>query len=173
MKQRRLVVRTVILLVLASALGFTFYTNFFANNEIVKKGEKAPDFILENLQGEKVQLSDYEGKGIFLNFWGTWCKPCEKEMPYMENLYPEYSAKDVEILAVNVGESKLAVEKFKERFGLSFPILLDKDGEVVDAFGINPLPTTVLLNKEHEVVDTITGTLTEEMIRAHMERIKP
>ncbi|WLR49624.1 thiol-disulfide oxidoreductase ResA [Bacillus tianshenii] len=173
MKKRRLMMRTVILLVLAGALGFTLYTNFFSSKEVVGKGDQAPDFVLENLKGEKVQLSDYEGKGVFLNFWGTWCKPCEREMPYMQNLYPEYKEKGVEILAVNVGESNLAVEKFKERFGLTFPIILDKKGEVIEAFGVNPLPTTFLINKDGEIVDILTGTLTEDAIRAHMESIAP
>ncbi|MBU8879160.1 thiol-disulfide oxidoreductase ResA [Bacillus sp. FJAT-29790] len=174
MKKRRLVTRTVILLLLGAAVAYTLYANF--TKEDVKKvaiGEIAPDFVLVDMNGEKHQLSDYKGQGVFLNFWGTWCKPCEREMPYMNNQYNQFKDKGVTILAVNVGESELAVQKFADRLNLAFPILKDSDGQVQTAYKIGTLPATYMIDKDGKVVKYHTGQLTEEMIKDLMEQVKP
>lgn len=174
MKKRRLVMRTVILLVLGAAVAYTLYASITKDNiRKVAVGEKAPDFALVDMDGEKHRLSDYEGQGVFLNFWGTWCKPCEKEMPYMNNQYKQFTDEGVQVLAVNVGESDFAVKKFAERYGLAFPIVNDKDGQVQNAYAIDPLPATFLINPEGEVVKIHTGQLTEDKIRTFMEQIQP
>ncbi|MGG3891847.1 thiol-disulfide oxidoreductase ResA [Metabacillus fastidiosus] len=173
MKKNRLLVRTVILVILIGALGYTLYTNFFTTKELVKPGDQAPDFILTDLEGNKHKLSDYKGKGVFLNFWGTWCAPCEYEMPYMENQYNYYKDKGVVVLAVNIAESDIAVQNFVNKHELTFPILLDKDGQVKDAYGVKPLPTTFLIDKEGKVVEIQTRSMTERMVRDYMEKIKP
>ncbi|KKI93109.1 thiol-disulfide oxidoreductase [Bacillus sp. SA1-12] len=173
MKKKRLLMRSIILIVLIGALGYTLYTNFFVSKEKVKVGSAAPDFQLVDLQGNQHQLSDYKGKGVFLNFWGTWCEPCEREMPYMENQYEYYKEQGVVVLAVNIAESNVAVQSFVNRHDLSFPILLDKDRQVLNAFGVGPLPTTFLINPEGEVVHITSGSLTERMVRDFMEQIKP
>ncbi|KAF0816963.1 MULTISPECIES: thiol-disulfide oxidoreductase ResA [unclassified Cytobacillus] len=174
MKKQRLVMRTVILLVLGAAVAYTLYANFTKDKvQKVAVGESAPDFVLTDMDGNKHRLSDYEGQGVFLNFWGTWCKPCEKEMPYMNNQYKQFKDEGVQVLAVNVGETDLAVNKFSERYDLSFPIVIDKNSQVQSAYGINPLPATFLIDKEGKVVKYITGEMTEEMIKNYMEQIKP
>ncbi|AMX83035.1 thiol-disulfide oxidoreductase [Geobacillus subterraneus] len=172
-KQQRLVMRTAILLVLLAALGYTIYANFFTEKKAVAVGSTAPDFVLADLKGREHRLSDYRGKGVFLNFWGTWCKPCEREMPYMNELYPVYKKQGVEILAVNVGEPKLSVEKFAERFGLTFPIVIDRQDQVLNAYNVGPLPTTFLIDKNGEVKKIITGAMTKADIQRHLESIKP
>lgn len=165
--------RSLILTVLIGALAYTLYINFFTSKERVKVGSTAPDFVLTDLEGNKHQLSDYRGKGVFLNFWGTWCKPCEKEMPYIENQYDYYKTLGVEVLAVNIAESNVAVKGFADKHNLSFPIPIDKDKQVLDAYGVKPLPTTFLIDKEGKVVEITSGSMTERMVRDYMERIKP
>ncbi|MFC0271542.1 thiol-disulfide oxidoreductase ResA [Metabacillus herbersteinensis] len=173
MKKRRLLMRSLILTVLIGALAYTLYINFFTSKERVKVGSTAPDFVLTDLEGNKHQLSDYRGKGVFLNFWGTWCKPCEKEMPYMQNQYDFYKTQGVEVLAVNIAESNVAVKSFADKHNLTFPIPLDKDRQVLNAYGVKPLPTTFLIDKEGKVVEITSGSMTERMVRDYMERIKP
>lgn len=173
MKKKRLIMRSFILFILTAALGYTLYSNFFHSKEKVDVGSIAPDFVLNDLNGKKIQLSDYAGKGVFLNFWGTWCEPCKREMPYIERQYQYYKNHGVEVLAINVGESNLAVENFKEQYGLTFPILLDKKMEVLNAYGVDPLPTTFLIDKNGKVVKIITGSMTERDVRNYMESIKP
>ncbi|MDQ0232915.1 thiol-disulfide oxidoreductase ResA [Metabacillus malikii] len=173
MKKKRLLMRSIILIILICALGYTLYSNFFINKEKVKIGDKAPDFVLKDLDGKEHQLSDYRGKGVFLNFWGTWCEPCEREMPYMQNQYEYYKSQGVEVLAVNIAESNIAVESFSNALNLTFPIVLDKDRQVLQAYGVDPLPTTFLINPEGEVVHITSGSLSERLVRDFMEQIKP
>ncbi|MDP1418829.1 thiol-disulfide oxidoreductase ResA [Peribacillus simplex] len=173
-KKRRLISRTIILLLLGAALVFALYTNFTKDkNESLRKGSDAPNFVLTDMKGNEHKLSDYKGKGVFLNFWGTYCKPCEYEMPYMENQYKNFKDQGVEILAVNVGESDYAVNNFITKHDLTFPVMIDKGREVENAYRVDILPVTFLVDKEGKVIDIITGALTEESIQKHMERIKP
>ncbi|SDJ24871.1 thiol-disulfide oxidoreductase ResA [Alteribacillus bidgolensis] len=172
-KRRRLYIRSSILGVLAVLIGYVLYSNFTGEDTLVKEGETAPNFELRTLEGGTVELEDYRGQGVFLNFWGTYCPPCEEEFPYIENQYMEYQEKGVEVLAVNVGESDLAVERFVDRHNLSFPILMDEQKAVLDRYGVGPLPSTFLINEEGEIIDILTGGMTEEDIQEYMERIKP
>ncbi|MEH7176727.1 thiol-disulfide oxidoreductase ResA [Neobacillus vireti] len=174
MKKRRLVMRTTILVILAAAVTYTLYANLTKDNRMkVEVGKQAPDFALVDMNGEKHKLSDYKGQGVFLNFWGTWCKPCEAEMPYINNQYNHFKDSGVQVLAVNVSESELAVNHFAERKKLDFPIVIDTDGQVQTAYGINPLPATFLIDKDGKVVKYHTGTMTERTVKEYMEKIKP
>ncbi|RST73706.1 thiol-disulfide oxidoreductase ResA [Siminovitchia acidinfaciens] len=173
-KKRRLIVRTVILTVMTAAVIYTLYANFTKDSRSkVSAGAMAPDFILEDLNGNQHQLSSYKGKGVFLNFWGTWCKPCEREMPYMNNLYKEYKDQGVEILAVNVGEPEYLVNKFVQKHDLVFPILKDKNKDIMNMYGVFNLPATLLVDPEGKVIKVEEGELTEGKIREMMESIKP
>ncbi|WP_183183450.1 thiol-disulfide oxidoreductase ResA [Anoxybacteroides voinovskiense] len=173
MKKQRLVMRTVVLLLLLAAVGYTIYANFFTEKTEIKVGATAPDFELTDLNGNTHRLSDYRGKGVFLNFWGTWCKPCEREMPFINEQYKAYKKQGVEVLAVNVGEPKLSVQKFVDRFGLTFPVVIDREDQVMNAYEIDPLPTTFLIDKNGKIQAIITGTMTEEKVKQYMESIKP
>ncbi|OLN23270.1 thiol-disulfide oxidoreductase [Domibacillus antri] len=172
-KKKRLYMRTAILAILAGLVVYTLYTNLTRESRgNLEAGDQAPDFVLTDLDGEQHRLSDYEGKGVFLNFWGTWCEPCKKEMPYMEKLAKEYEGQ-VEVLAVNVGESNFQVKNFAEQYGLTFPIAIDKGKEVQETYGINPLPTTFMILPDGTIDQIVTAGLTEEQIRALFESVKP
>ena len=171
-KKTRFILRLSLLLIMISAITYTLYQHFFTEKNQVQVGDQAPDFVLEDMEGNKVQLSDLKGKGVFLNFWGTWCKPCEQEMPYMESRYIHYKNLDVEILAVNVGESGVAIESFVKKHGLTFPVLKDKDQAVTEAYDITPIPTSFLIDKNGKVLKVITGSMTEKDIANYMELIK-
>lgn len=172
-KNGRVFLRGAILLIMLTAIGYTLYLNFFKEKDPVSVGSIAPNFSLETFEGERVQLKDYRGKGVFLNYWGTWCKPCEKEMPYMEKGYKYFKEKGLEILAINIGESNLAVDSFKSKYHLSFPILMDRESVVTGLYGIGPIPTTFLIDKNGKVLKVITGSMTQEDILKNMELIKP
>ncbi|WP_071460012.1 thiol-disulfide oxidoreductase ResA [Bacillus massilinigeriensis] len=174
MKKKRLIARTIILLVLVLAVGYTLYANLTKEDDsTVEIGKEAPDFVLSDREGNKHQLSDYKGKGVFLNFWATWCGPCEREMPHIDNQYKQFKDKRVEVLTVDVGESKIAVDKFVERHNLTFPVMIDEDGQVQAAYGIGQLPITFLIDEEGKVVRSYTGELTEDKVKRFMEEIKP
>ncbi|MFF2752651.1 thiol-disulfide oxidoreductase ResA [Psychrobacillus sp. NPDC058041] len=173
-KKQRLYIRTVILVVLTLAIVFTVYSNLNKDKiTVLQVGDKAPDFALVDMTGNEHRLSDYKGKGVFLNFWGTWCKPCATEMPAMDNQYNIYKDQGVQTLAINIGESDLKVNSFAKRFGLTFPIAIDRNKSVMELYNIDPLPTTFLINPDGRIVKIIKGQMTEQDIANFMDQVKP
>ncbi len=170
-KKTRLIIRTIVLLLLVSAVVYTIASK--DKVKVLAVGDKAPDFELVDLEGNKHRLSDYKGEGVFLNFWGTWCGPCKKEMPYMENQHKAFEEKGVKILAVNIAESNLKVETFRDQYGLTFPIVIDKDKSVKEAYNIVPLPTTFFINKDGKIEKIITAEMSENEMISLMESIQP
>ncbi|BDH61485.1 thiol-disulfide oxidoreductase ResA [Lysinibacillus sp. PLM2] len=173
-KKRRRVVRFVILLLLFSAIIFTIYTSLTKEKaEVLQVGDVAPDFVLIDMNGVEHRLSNYRGQGVFLNFWGTWCKPCEREFPIINRYYQVYKTEGLQVLAVNIAESDFVVQNYIDRKGLTFPVLIDKSKSVMGTYNINPLPTTVLINPEGKIENIITGEMSETAIRSYMEQILP
>lgn len=173
MKQKRLMMRIIVLGVIFIALGSAFYSAYTNDDSPVQIGELAPNFTLENLEGELVSLSDYRGKGVFINFWATWCEPCKREMPYMEAQYKAMQDKGIEILAINISESNVAVNSFKNRLGLTFPILLDRDRSVTNRYGIIPIPSSFFIDKNGIVVSRVDGEMNEQQIKEQLKLIQP
>lgn len=174
MKKRRLLIRTIILILFAIALGYTIYSSAFQKDRsVLQVGDPAPNFILDDLNGEKLELKDLEGKGVFLNLWGTYCPPCEKEMPVIERQYEKFKNENIEVVAVNLGETKFVVENFVQEKGLTFPVLLDQDKDLVDVYDVGLLPVTFLIDKNGKIIDRVTGELNDELVSKMMEKIKP
>jgi peroxiredoxin len=173
MKQKRLIIRSSILAVIAIALGYTFYSNFFADKSVVRVGEEAVNFVTTDLNDNRIELTELRGQGVFLNFWGTYCPPCEREMPNMEKFYQIYHDKGVEIIALDVDEPELTVRSFVDRHKLTFPIAIDKGRNITDAYGVSPLPTTVLIDEYGKVVKVHIGGMTENQVEEFMELIVP
>ncbi|SFA73106.1 Peroxiredoxin [Lentibacillus halodurans] len=176
-KRNRLIFRTIVLAVLLVAVIYALVSNLTNDQTSIETGAQAPDFRLEQInehnERETVQLSDLEGKGVMLNFWGTWCDPCEDEMPYMESLYPEYKEKGVEIVAVNLDTTKFVVDKFINEYDLTFPVPYDSNKEVMSAYQVGPLPTTFFINPEREIVEVVEGGLTLDKIEGYLRQIQP
>lgn len=140
----------------------------------LKIGEKAPDFILKTLSGEKVKLSDFEGKKVILNFWATWCTPCREEMPTMEQVYKKYKNQEVEIVAVNATVGKETVDKvreFTEELNITFPIPLDLEGEVFKVYQIYGLPTTYFIDSKGVIHSVRFGPMDENYMTQELEKM--
>ncbi len=121
-------------------------------------GFKAPAFTVRNLKGQRVQLADHKGKVVILNLWATWCGPCRVEMPGMENLYRRYRSQGLEILAVSLDKgSSDKVQVFADEYQLSFPVLLDSDGQVESRYSSFTIPTTYVIDKKGMVVAEVDG----------------
>lgn len=127
-------------------------------------GDRAPDFKVQTMDGKEVNLSDYKGKKVFLNFWATWCPPCKAEMPHMQAFYEE-QPEDVEILAVNLEESTEKAADFAKQYELTFPILMDADGTVAETYEVYTIPTTYVLNEDGTVHQKIVGPMDELMMQ--------
>lgn len=124
----------------------------------------AIDFTLENLDGEQVSLSDYKGKKIFLNFWASWCGPCELEMPDFNDFYNEHKDDNFILIAVNVGEDKETVKNYIEENGYDFPVLLDSKKEIGIDYRVSSIPTTFVINEDFEVVTVKIGAMLGDTI---------
>jgi len=124
----------------------------------VESGVRAPDFSLPRVGEEGVRsLESYRGQVVLLNFWATWCKPCEEEMPAMERLYRSLADVPFELVAVSVDESPGPVEAFRERYGITFPILLDAEQEAARAYQTFRFPESFLIDGQGEVVHRYVG----------------
>lgn len=118
---------------------------------------EAPDFALKDLNGQEVKLKDHLGKVVFVNFWTTWCPPCQAEMPSMEKLYAEFKNEDFTMLAIDLMESADRVCSFKDKEKLNFPILLDTDGVIGLKYGVRGLPTTYLVDRNGYIIGAALG----------------
>ncbi len=123
-----------------------------------ERGAVAPDFALPELVGAPVRLSDHQGQVVLLNFWATWCPPCRAEMPSMERLYQAYRNRGFVILAISGDRAgRSVVEPYVQERGLTFPILLDPDGDVFAQYGVRGLPTSYLLDRRGRIVSREVG----------------
>lgn len=173
-KKKRSVTRAIILAILALAIGYTVYAAVTKDKiEIVRVGAQAPDFEVVDLNGERHRLADYEGQGVLLNFWGTWCEPCEREFPAMTRQYEQFKEQGVQIIAVNFAQSDFEVKRYVENMGMNFPVAIDKTKSVFTAYSIGPLPTSIFIDPNGKVKRIELGEMSEKQIANYLESIKP
>jgi len=138
----------------------------------IGQGTPAPAFSLPRLgDGTPLDLTRLRGRVVLLNFWATWCKPCEDEMPAMERLYRRLQGSGFELLAVSVDSDSEEVERFRERLGLSFPILLDPEQRVAGAYQTFRFPESLLIDAEGVIVERYVGPKRWDA-EAYVERIR-
>ena len=123
----------------------------------------APDFRLETIDGKTVVLSEIlKDKKVVLDFWASWCPPCVRAIPELEEFYSENKDK-VAVIGINVGESKKKVEEFVRRVKTSYPIVLDFKGSVANLYKVRGIPTLVFVNQDGKII--YYGHSIEEMAR--------
>jgi len=114
--------------------------------------ERAPDFVLKNLQGEKFRLKDHRGEPVLLIFSTTWCPSCVAEIPRFKEIQARYQGRGLKIVNINVMETREKAARFQERHKLPYPTLLDSQGDVANIYRIQGVPTLVLLSRDGRVV---------------------
>lgn len=136
----------------------------------------APEFALPGLDGGTVQLSDYRGKVVLVNFWGTWCEPCKEEMPALQAAYQELNAEGFEIIGINLYSQEPsgdgAVREFLKPYGITYPVALDTDGAIARAFQISPIPVSYFIDPSGSIRYVRIGTLQSEEVRALFARLR-
>ncbi len=126
--------------------------------EPVNAGTDAIDFTLPDLAGKPVSLKDYRGKVVFLNFWATWCKPCEEEMPSMEALYQGLKDQPFEILAVSVDkDGPETVAAYAKKYNLSFKVLHDRKGAIKETYKTTGVPETFIIDQNGVIAEKVWG----------------
>lgn len=118
----------------------------------------APDFAAPDLAGQAVRLSGQRGKVVLVNLWATWCPPCREEMPSMERLHRELKDRGFVLLAVSQDEGGAeAVKAFVDQMKVTFPVLLDPQGDVGKKFGVWGYPESFLVDREGRIVERVIG----------------
>lgn len=166
-RRTRFWVRRLLMLAMLVLIGFAlFQTGGTDEGEAVEAGQTAPDFELTTLDGKSIRLSELRGKGVLINFWASWCKPCRDEMPAIQQVYDRYKDKGLEVLAVNIAETEVTVDGFVRHLDLAFPILLDSNREVTRLYGIGSIPSSIFVSPDGKVVRKVSGQMSEGQIES-------
>ncbi len=137
-------------------------------------GFPAPDFTLELLDGSEMTLSDLKGQVVLVNLWASWCPPCRIEMPAIEAAYQEYKERGFVVLGVNTTDqdSEQDAAAFVQQVGVTFPILLDRSGEVSRAYLLRGLPTSYFIDGDGIIrAIVVGGPMSAVVIRTTIETL--
>ena len=155
---------------LCSGLAFWLLASLSSN--LYEKGTQLPDMVLRNANGESVQLGSYKGGPLVINLWATWCPPCRREMPVLQNA--QHQHENVTFLFVNQGESMQSVSTFLETQGLNLRnVLFDSGGQLGQKVGSMALPTTLFYNADGRLLASHLGELSEASLARALERFDP
>lgn len=134
------------------------------------KGQLAPDFVLKDIDGKTVRLSDYRGKAVVVNFWATWCPPCKTEMPWLVDLENKYRGQGLEIIGVALDEAgKDEIAKFARDMKLNYSVVIGNDS-TSDAYGdVSMLPTTFYIDRNGKIVERVVGITGRGEIEDYMK----
>lgn len=135
------------------------------------KGNRAPDFTLETVEGRRLSLSEYRGSVVLVNLWATWCLPCREELPALEAAYRAHKDEGLVVLGVNIRQSRQEVLPLVQEFGLTYPILLDETGTVMNAYRVRGLPTSFILDREGVIQVRHLGSLTARTLEDYLARL--
>ncbi len=140
-------------------------------------GRAGPDFLLEQPDGGTLRLSDLQGQPVVLNFWATWCPPCREEMPELVAAYDTHQEHGLVIVGVDLQETDGQVLDFADEFGIEFPLVIDRNGEVAGAWRlggpIEGIPTSYFLDETGVVRAFFYGPMTKESLEERLETILP
>ncbi|MDH4200739.1 MAG: TlpA family protein disulfide reductase [Spirochaetia bacterium] len=120
---------------------------------------------LKNLEGKSVNLSEYPSKLIVVNFWAVWCKPCVEEFPELNQLFQRLKDRGIFVVGVSISPSKDDIENFLEKHKIDFPILIDEQERFANQFKVSILPTTILMDNEHNILYKYQGFSKKELMK--------
>jgi cytochrome c biogenesis protein CcmG/thiol:disulfide interchange protein DsbE len=139
----------------------------------VEGGEKpaAPPLELPALDGDgTVSLSEYRGRAVVLNFWASWCEPCKREAPMLEDAWRRYRDRGLVVIGVDAQDFKRDARRFVKRYGLTYPIAYDGPGESLSRYGLSGFPETWWIDRRGRLVAYSRGEFTREELERHVER---
>ena len=117
----------------------------------------APDFVLNDIDGDQYQLSEYRGQVVIINFWATWCPPCRDEMPSMQSAWEQLEQEGIYMFGINVGEDEDTIFQFTADYLVEFPLLMDSDSSVIKQWPVRGLPTTFVVNPKGQIIYRAIG----------------
>ena len=165
---------TLVVLLLAVVAGFTIIPRFFSSAGAMA-GKDVPDVSFSMVANApagsaSVSMSDLRGHAVLLDFWATWCGPCQKEAPIVERISRRYGDQGLSVVGVNTSDQAGNAAPFARSHHLTYPIAYDEGQRVASAFGVDGLPTLVLISKTGKVVAVRTGETSEADLDALIKR---
>ena len=133
------------------------------------KTSQAPTFNLPGVNNSQVNLADYRGKVVLVDFWASWCTPCIRSFPWMDGMVEKYGAQGFEIIAINMDQDAMLAEKFLSRYPNKLTIAFDPQGVVAEQYEIMGLPNSFILNKQGEIVYKHVGFRLSELDKYEAE----
>ncbi len=134
------------------------------------RGQPAPDFELQSLDGKNVKLSDFRGKAVLLNFWATWCVPCKIEMPWFVELQKEYGPQGFQIVGVAMDDASTEdIAEFAKQMGVNYPVLLGKESVGQSYGGVAVLPTTFFIDRDGKLLTREFGLRSRSVFVDHIK----
>lgn len=156
-------------------------TQLDLGSSVLREGDSVPNIVLQNLAGERVSLEDLAGQTVVLNFWATWCPPCRREMPLLDDINRAYKDRGVTVIGIDVGEPAEVVKRYIDSIGVTYPIWVDAaDNAAADdtralfsRFGGVGYPTTVFVDADGVIQAKHVGELSRGLVRSRIEAMLP
>jgi peroxiredoxin len=137
-------------------------------------GAQVPDFTLSTLDGGTLRLRDLQGQIVFLNFWATWCAPCQNEMPELQKIEEEHRSEGVRVIAVTdptQGQTEDGIRTFLLRLNLKLTVALSSDPDLYEQFGVAQIPTTFIIDRAGIIREEHIGELHPDDITAYLDEL--
>ena len=117
----------------------------------------ALNYAVQNVKGETVNLSEFAGKVVYVDFWSSWCGPCRKSFPWMNEMHAKYAAKGLAVVAINLDVEPELAAQFLTKLPASFPVRYNPEGDVARSFDLQGMPSSFLFNRQGELVQKHVG----------------
>jgi peroxiredoxin len=162
---------TLAALMLALVAAFAIVPRFFHARQPALVGKDAPDFTLPVVangasESPRVSLSDFRGRAVVLDFWATWCGPCRVEAPIVNKVAARYKDRGLVTVGVNTSDEENLAAPWAQRNGISFPIVFDEKNQAARAFGVENLPTLVVISRSGKILAMRTGVTDDAELEA-------
>lgn len=165
----------VVALVLAFAGAFAVMPRIFKQHETPLAGKVAPDFHLDYVVNAPPEapttLASFHGKAVVLDFWATWCGPCQAQSPVLDRIAKRYADRGVVVLGINTSDGEGAAKRWIARHGISYPIAYDQDNHAAHLYGVVNLPTLVVLSREGKIVAVREGFTDTSELESILKRV--
>lgn len=146
----------------------------FERMPLPRVGFPAPGFELPDEQGITLRLDDLKGQAVIINLWASWCPPCQAEMPALESVYRDYMDEGLVVVGINTTyqDDPVRALEFAASRGLTFPILLDYEGQVSASYQLQALPTTFFIDADGIITEIVVGgPISEALLRIRAENL--
>ena len=164
--------RVFIFVVFLFMLGGLTRVNAQEKETLVKVGDDVPEFVVEMFDGQKIDIKDLKGKIVLINFWATWCPPCQEELKRVQKeIIDRFKGKDFVFLAISREETREQVKKFREKNGYTFPMGLDLERKIYSKFATATIPRNFIIDKKGKIVEIEVG-YTKEAFAKIIEKLE-